>query len=60
VIINDLRAQSTNGFARAAPIIKTGGTLDNKRQARIGNDTLRISWYLTTTLVSTTNNLARG
>jgi hypothetical protein len=39
---------------------KTGGTLDNKRQARIGNDTLRISWYLTTTLVSTTNNLARG
>jgi hypothetical protein len=41
-------------------LIKTGGTLDNKRQARIGNDTLRISWYLTTTLVSTTNNLARG
>jgi hypothetical protein len=30
------------------------------RQARIENNTLRISWNITKTLVSTTNNLARG
>jgi hypothetical protein len=53
VIINDLRAQSTNGFTRVAPIIKSlAAPKDNKRQARIENKTLRISWNLTTTLLA--------
>jgi hypothetical protein len=60
VIINDLRAQSTNGFARAALKNNYAALRKIKRQARIENNILRISWYIKHNTVSSINTLARG